>query len=63
MKKKKKTLSLLNDVPKHPTRSKCPTCTRAQVYFTDWKIKKWKLCIRTFIRVLSLILGLNFAIS
>ena len=29
MKKKKKTLSLLNDVPKHPTCSTCPTCPRA----------------------------------
>ena len=41
----------------------CPTCTRAQVYFTDRKIKKWKFCTHTFLRVLSLILDLNFAIS
>ena len=41
----------------------CSTCPRAHVYFTDRKIKKWKLCTHMFIRVLSLVLDLNFAIS
>ena len=53
-------------VPNVPTRPMCstyPTCPRAQVYFTDRKIKKWKLCTHTFLRVLSLVLDLNFAIS
>ena len=44
-------------VPYVPTR---PTCPRAQVYFTDQRIKKWNLCTHTFLRVLSLILDLNF---
>ena len=43
-----------------PTRPTCPMCPRAQVYFTDWKIKKWKFCTHTFLRVLSLTLSLNF---
>ena len=47
-------------VPYVPTRPNCPTCPRAQVYFTDQKIKKWKFCTHTFLRVLSLIFGLNF---
>ena len=47
-------------VPYVSTRLTCPTCPRAQVYFTDRKIKKWKLCTHTFLRVLSLILDLNF---
>ena len=38
----------------------CPTCPHAHVYFTDRKIKKWKFCTHTFLRLLSLILGLNF---
>ena len=50
-------------VPYMPTRPACPTCRRAQVYFTDWKIKKWKPFTHTFVKVLSLILDLNFAIS
>ena len=61
--------SLLNGVPNvlyMPTRPTCSTCPtrprvlRAQVYFTDRKIKKWKFCTHMFLRVLSLILGLNF---
>ena len=40
-----------------PTR---PTCPRGQVYFIGRKIKKWKLCTHAFLRVLSLILDLNF---
>ena len=47
-------------VPFGPMDPTCPTCPRAQVYFTDRKIKKWKLCTHTFLRVLSLILDLNF---
>ena len=47
-------------VPYVLTCSTCPTCPRAHVYFTDWKIKKWKFCTHTFLRLLSLILGLNF---
>ena len=31
-----------------PTRPTCPTCPRAQVYFRDRKIKKWKLCTHEF---------------
>ena len=47
----------------------CPTCPRAiralralraQVYFSDWKIKKWKFCNHTFLRVLRLSLDNNF---
>ena len=41
----------------------CPTCVPAQIYFTDRKIEKWTFCTHTFLRVLSLILELNFAIS
>ena len=49
-----------------PTCSACPTCPRAlcalraQVYFTDQKIKKWEIFTRAFLRVLRLILDLNF---
>ena len=62
-----KPKSLLNGVPyvpyvpTCPTCSTCPTCPacpRAQVYFTDQKMKKWKLCTHTFLRVLILILTL-----
>ena len=47
-------------VPYVPTRPTCPTCPPAQVYFTERKIKRWKFCTHTFLRVLSLILDLNF---
>ena len=53
----------LSYVPTRHTCSTCPACPRAQVYFTDCKIKKWKLYTHTFLRVLSLIQDLNFAIS
>ena len=36
-----------------------PTCPRAQVYFTEGKIRKWKFCTHTFLKVLSLILNIN----
>ena len=48
-------LSLLNGVPNVLT---CPTCPRAQVYFTERKIKKLKFCTHSFLKVLSLILDL-----
>ena len=46
-----------------PTCSACPRALRAlraQVYFTDRKIKKWKIFTCAFLRVLRLILDLNF---
>ena len=72
MEKRTKILSLLNDVFKRPKCSTCPTCPRAlgalsaqvpKYILQTEKLKKWKLCTRMFIRVLSLILDLNFAIS
>ena len=56
-------LNGMPNVPMCPTCYNCSTCPRAQVYFTDQKIRKCKLCTHTFLRVLSLILDLNFAIS
>ena len=35
-------------VPYVPTRPMCSTDLLDQAYFTDQKIKKWKLCAHTF---------------